>query len=33
MSQIAALIFLFVLYMVQKYGRVLLCFKDLIKWW
>jgi len=32
-SFIAALTFLFVLYMVQKYGRVLLWFKDLIKWW
>lgn len=32
-SLITALIFLFILYMVQKYGRVLLWLKDLIKWW
>lgn len=32
-SALAALIFLFILYMVQKYSRVLLWFKDLIKWW
>lgn len=30
---IAALIFCFILYMVQKYSNVLLWFKDLIKWW
>lgn len=32
-SFLAALTFLFILYMIQKYGRVLLWFKDLIKWW
>lgn len=30
---LAALIFLFILYMVQKYSRILLWLKDLIKWW
>lgn len=33
MQFIAALTFIFVLYMIQKYNRVLLWFKDLIKWW
>lgn len=32
-SFLAALSFVFVLYMVQKYSRVLLWLKDLIKWW
>lgn len=32
-SFLAALTFIFTLYMIQKYSRVLLWFKDLIKWW
>ena len=32
-SFITSLIFLFILYMIQKQSRVLLWFKDLIKWW
>lgn len=32
-SALSALMFCFILYMVQKYSRVLLWFKDLIKWW
>lgn len=32
-SFLAAFTFVFILYMVQKYSRVLLWFKDLIKWW
>lgn len=32
-SFLAAFLFIFILYMVQKYSRVLLWFKDLIKWW
>lgn len=30
---LGCLIFLFILYTVQKYSGVLLWFKDLIKWW
>lgn len=32
-SFLTALMFVFILYMVQKYSRVLLWLKDLIKWW
>lgn len=32
-SLLASLIFLFILYMIQKYSGVLLWFKSLIKWW
>lgn len=32
-SLLAALLFTFILYMIQKYSRVLLWLKDLIKWW
>lgn len=32
-SFLAAFIFIFILYMVQKYSRIILWFKDLIKWW
>lgn len=32
-SLIASIMFLFVLFMIQKYSRVLLWFKSLVKWW
>lgn len=32
-SALSALVFCFILYMVQKHSRVLLWFKDLVKWW
>lgn len=32
-SLLTALFFLFTLYVIQKNSRVLLWFKDLIKWW
>lgn len=32
-SFLTAFLFVFILYMVQKYSRVLLWLKDLIKWW
>lgn len=32
-SFLASLMFIFILYTIQKYSGVLLWFKDLIKWW
>lgn len=32
-SFLTAFMFVFILYMVQKYSRILLWLKDLIKWW
>ena len=32
-SFLTCLTFVFVLFLIQKYGRVILWFKDLIKWW
>lgn len=33
MQFIAALTFVFVLYMIKNYSRILIWFKELVKWW